>query len=131
MSQKDWCGTRRPAPFLVAGKIVFPADAKFTGGMAFVRLEDTSLADAPAKLINEAIISNIDPSEDNEFEIHGDLPPVGPSYTLSVLVKVRPDPTSDSWSSAQVGDYITVQSYPVALSPDGPALVDVEVKLIG
>jgi uncharacterized lipoprotein YbaY len=113
---------------LVIGEIHFaqkpqlPSDAK-----AYVRLLETSMADAPARLVAEAVLQVI--SEEANlgnpipFALYGDLQDERGSYTISVLIDLDGD------GKVSPGDFINTQSYPV-LTFGYPSEVSVRVRQI-
>jgi uncharacterized lipoprotein YbaY len=111
---------------LVSGDIRFtqlprlPPSAK-----AYVRLLDTSMADAPARLVAETVLEGISDEATRgnpiPFAIYGDLESERASYSVSVLVDVDGD------GKTSPGDFINMQSYPV-LTYGYPAYVSVEVR---
>lgn len=113
---------------LVSGEIHFaqkpqlPSDAK-----AYVRLLETSMADAPSRLVAEVVLQDIS-QEANlgnpiPFALNGDLQDERGSYTISVLVDLDDD------GRASPGDFINMQSYPV-LTFGYPSEVSVQVRQI-
>jgi len=113
---------------LVSGEIVFaerpelPPDAT-----AYVRLLDTSAADAPSSKIAEQVLKNIakkaNQGEAIPFAINGKIESERASYTLSVLVDLDGD------GEISQGDFINMQSYPV-LTFGFPNRVSIEVRQI-
>ena len=113
---------------LVSGEIHFaqkpqlPSDAK-----AHVRLLDTSMADAPSRLVAETVLKDISQQANLgnpiPFVLNGDPPHERGSYTISVLVDLDGD------GKASPGDFINTQSYPV-LTFGYPNNVSVQVKQI-
>ena len=113
---------------LVTGEIHFaqkpqlPSDAK-----AYVRLLDTSMADAPSRLVAETVLKDISQQANLgnpiPFALDGDPPDERRSYTISVLVDLDGD------GKVSPGDFINTQSYPV-LTFGYPNKVSVQVKQI-
>jgi uncharacterized lipoprotein YbaY len=106
-----------------AGKPALPASAKM-----YVRLLNTSLADAPSAAVAEQVIDNIASSlSKNEkvvFRLEPDSIDERDTYIVSVLVDVDGD------GKISKGDYISMQSYPV-LTFGSPSEVTIEVKQVG
>lgn len=113
---------------LVTGEILIPADPALpAGSVAHVRLLDTSIADAPSITMAEVSLTDIagNVGQDNpiRFELYGEAPNPRARYSVSAHID-----TDDSGRIA-VGDYITVQSYPV-LTYDNPRHVVLEMKKV-
>jgi hypothetical protein len=110
----------------VTGRIVFGEDAvSFTGARVFVRLEDTTCIDAPARAITEHVMESVaynGGAAGIPFSI--DVPPaVGRArMTLQVLVDVDGD------GKATPGDFINMVS--VAVPPAPTIEIDVPVRRI-
>jgi uncharacterized lipoprotein YbaY len=114
--------------FLVRGEIRFASRPHLPpGARANVQLRETSMADAPSRLIAEQVLKDIasraNAGELIPFEISGEPPDQRQSYSIEVLVDVDGD------GKPSRGDFINVQSYPV-LSFGYPNTVTVEVKEI-
>lgn len=113
---------------LVSGEITFagqpdlPPTAK-----AYVRLLDTSEADALSSKVAEQVLTDIaskaNRGEALPFALDAEIKNERASYTISVLVDLNGDGEISS------GDYINMQSYPV-LTYGFPNHVSVEVKQI-
>lgn len=111
---------------MVSGEIHFarqpnlPADAR-----VYVRLLDTSIADAPARLMAEQVLTDVwrqaNAGEPLAFALTGAPGDERNSYTLAVLVDVDGDGRTSR------GDFITMQSYPVHTRAN-PDWVSVLVK---
>ena len=113
---------------VVKGEIIFegkpdlPASAK-----AYVRLLNTSLADAPSTTVAEQVIDHVarfvSKGEKVAFVLEADSINERDTYTVSVLVDIDGD------GKISQGDYISMQSYPV-LTFGSPSEVTIEVKKI-
>jgi uncharacterized lipoprotein YbaY len=113
---------------LVRGAIRFASKPQLPPGVqAIVQLRETSVADAPSRLVAEQVLKDItsraNAGELIPFEISGEPPDQRQSFSIEVLVDV------DSDGKPSPGDFINVQSYPV-LSFGYPNTVTVEVKEI-
>jgi uncharacterized lipoprotein YbaY len=112
----------------VQGEILFePSPPDLARATVRVRLEDTSLLDAPAQVAAEQVISNLEgrlsEGEGIPFALYGSPPDPRASYSLSVHADV------DGTGKIDPGDYINVQSYPV-LTYGHPDRVTVHVRRI-
>lgn len=113
---------------LVRGEIRFASQPHLTPGVqAIVQLRETSMADAPSRLVAEQVLKDItsraNAGELIPFEISGEPADQRQSYSLEVLVDVDGD------GKPSRGDFINVQNYPV-LTFGSPNSVTVEVKEI-
>lgn len=116
------------AEILVRGEIRFAGNPHLPEGAgAIVQLRETSMADAPSRLVAEQVLKDItsraNAGELIPFEISAEPPDQRQSYSIEVLVDVDGD------GRPSRGDFINVQSYPV-LSFGYPNTVTVEVKEI-
>jgi uncharacterized lipoprotein YbaY len=113
---------------LINGEIVFverpdlPPDAT-----AYVRLLDTSAADAPSSKVAEQVLTDIakkaNRGEAIPFAINVEIENERASYTISVHVDLAGD------GEISPGDFINMQSYPV-LTFGFPNRVSVQVQRI-
>jgi uncharacterized lipoprotein YbaY len=101
-----------------AGKPALPASAK-----VYVRLLNTSLADAPSTVVAEQVIDHVSKDKPTSFRLEPDSIDERDSYTVSVLVDLDGD------GKVSKGDYISMQSYPV-LTFGSPSEVTIEVKQV-
>ena len=113
---------------LVSGEIVFEQPAYLSPrAIAYVRLLDTSLADAPMRLIAEQVLRNIasqaNAGQPLPFVLYGSPPNMRTHYSISVLIDLNED------GRISQGDWITTQSYPV-LTFGYPNHITVHVKLV-
>ena len=103
-----------------AGSPDLPASAK-----AYVRLRNTSLADAASAVVAEQVIDHVDrfvsKGEKVRFVLEPNSIDERDSYNVSVLVDIDGD------GKVSKGDYISMQSYPV-LTYGYPNEVTIEVK---
>lgn len=118
---------------IVTGHVVFEAGTpKFDSAILTVRLQDVGLIDGPTTVLAEysTKISYTGKGQKYEFEL--DLPDNDPSidprssYVVSAHVSLHDDDPTD----IKVGDFLTMQSYPV-LTQGYANTVDVEVKRVG
>lgn len=109
-------------PVAVRGTISFePGAPAFSGATVHVRLEDTSVADAPAVVLSEAVLHDVD------------LPPPGGSVPFALddagaergrTYNVRAHVDVDGDGAVSPGDLVTTRSWPVAAG----GTVDVVVR---
>lgn len=119
--------------FVVTGKIIFDNISKpFKNAILTVKLDDVSKQDAPSETIAEQTIKNLDITEKEvktkeypqiDFTLHGSISNSKGLYIVSVLLDVDRD------GRMGVGDYITMEFYPV-LTRGNPKFVKVHVKEI-
>jgi uncharacterized lipoprotein YbaY len=113
---------------LVSGEITFAERPDLpSGAKAYVRLLDTSEADALSSKVAEQVLTDIasraNRGEALPFALDGKIRNERASYTVSVLIDLDGD------GEISAGDYINMQSYPV-LTYGFPDHVSVEVKRI-
>jgi hypothetical protein len=113
---------------LVTGEIHITADRVLPArSVAYVRLLDTTVIDGASITVAEANLPDIacKVSQGNpiRFELYGEAPNPHASYTVSVHID------TDNNGRISVGDYITMQSYPV-ITYGNPHHVIVEVKKV-
>lgn len=113
---------------LVSGEILFSKYAQsFSGATVYVRLEDVSNADAPSKVIAEQILRDISYKAQSKaplaFSIHGNSVNAKASYAIRVHVDTDDDKV------VSLGDYISMESYPV-LTFGFPNKVSVRVQKV-
>ena len=101
-----------------AGKPDLPASAK-----AYVRLRNTSLSDAASAVVAEQVIDQLSKGGTIAFILEPNSIDERDTYSVSVLVDVDGD------GKVSVGDYISMQSYPV-LTFGYPREVTIEVKKV-
>lgn len=112
---------------LVSGEIVFDKGGPPTVSdiiSLIVSLEDTTYADAPAKLIaqQKTLISAETARHGSiPFVVYGEVPDRLAVYTISVLVDIDRD------GKVGHGDYVNAASYPV-LTFGNPNRVTIQVK---
>ncbi len=97
---------------LVHGEIVFePTPSNLSGAKIYVRLEDTSLADAPSRVVSERVLTDLSArlteKDSIPFVLYGQQPDPRASYSVSVHVDVR------GRGKVSPGDYINTESCPV------------------
>jgi uncharacterized lipoprotein YbaY len=115
--------------FIVIQGEVHLADASSSipNATIYVRLVDVSLADAPSEVIAEEVLENV--SIDSEhptpitFSIRASNLDEDASYSLSVHVDLSGS------GDISVGDYITMQSYPVS-STGSTGYLHVQVRQV-
>ena len=113
---------------VVKGEIKFAGKPELpTAAKTYVRLLDTSLADAAAKVVAEQVIEHSAGSLSKGAKVAFVLEPNSiderGSYSVSVLVDIDGD------GKISKGDYISMQSYPV-LTYGYPSQVTIEVKQV-
>ena len=113
---------------LMQGEILFSEGApSFTKASIHIYLEDTTLADAPARVALHQVMADV-PAElilNNRipFVLYGTIPDPRARYTVRVLVDVDGD------GRISHGDYISTASYPV-LTQGYPDQVVIQVKRV-
>jgi uncharacterized lipoprotein YbaY len=84
-----------------------------SGAAVYVRLIDVSLADAAARTVSEYRISSLpagtNTSDRINFELAVDLAGSRGSYTLTAHIDLDRD------GKASIGDYITMESFPISV----------------
>lgn len=117
----------------VTGKVVFEPDTlPFVGAWLIVKLENVSLADAPAEVIT---VYQQDLSFDGEesipftLNVNGNSTAIDPKATYNVRAHVSLHPF-DAPDDVRQGDFLSMQSYPV-LTQGHSDHVTVELKRIG
>ena len=113
---------------LVEGEINFEGQStSFTYATVYVRLEEVSAADAPARVVAEHIRRNVafDPQagEALAFTLEAEAPDPTASYSVRAHIDLDGD------GQVSRGDYISMQSYPV-LTFGYPRRVSVLVRRI-
>lgn len=111
------------ADMVVSGEIVFDNPPPMGEATVYVRLEDVSLLDAPAKLVAEQVLRDVELGDGAPlaFILRGARPPHNARLNISVHVSLS------GRSDIQRGDYITMQSYPIT-NPERPDPVRVMVR---
>ncbi len=113
---------------LVEGEIKFEEAPPFSGATMYVRLEDVSVADAPARVVAEDTRRGVsfDPraGESLKFAIEGAEPDPKASYSVRAHIDIDGD------GQVSRGDFISMQSYPV-LTFGYPRQVSVLVRRVG
>lgn len=97
---------------LIEGVIVLgPEVGSFSGAEARVYLEDVSRTDAAARVVAQEVIPNIAHQAGQEstfaFQICGEAVVSDAHYSVRVHIDLQ------GRAEVQVGDYVSVQSYPV------------------
>jgi uncharacterized lipoprotein YbaY len=113
---------------VVAGKIVFGVDLEpFVGATIYVRLEDVSRVDAPARVAAETVLLNARAGgqASNELEFTIDAAPLDPRSRYVVRVHVD----IDGDGQVGVGDYVSTVSYPVLVGGD-TTMLSIRVKRV-
>jgi len=99
---------------IVAGTIVFGADLEpFVGATVYVRIEDVSLADAPARAVAESVLLKVEAGGQatNRLEFTIEAPSSEPRRRY--VVRVHVDVDGDG--QVGVGDYVSTASHPVSV----------------
>jgi uncharacterized lipoprotein YbaY len=114
---------------LVRGKIVFdPVPEDLSEATVYVRLEDTSLADAPSRVVAEQVLTHVPTRVTTEgtvpFALYGQQPDPRVNYSVSVHVD-----THGSGRTIRQGDYINTESYPV-LTFGYPTCISMRVQRV-
>ncbi|MFY9556962.1 MAG: YbaY family lipoprotein [Blastocatellia bacterium] len=100
---------------LVTGEIFVDKQAdSFSGATVHVRLEDTSYSDAPSKAAAQQTIRNVSHKKGSETRLEFALRGKRPDEKASCFVSAHVDVNNDG--EVSVGDYITMESYPVLTS---------------
>jgi uncharacterized lipoprotein YbaY len=108
----------------VIGSVYVNARAQvFQSATVHVRVEDTSLADAPAKLVGEQVFEKACSTSNLFFSIEVEPVDEKARYTVSVHIDV------DNDGCVSKGDYVSTESYPVLTGGHGNH-VDVRVKQV-
>lgn len=111
----------------VYGQINFPEGAEFTGATVFIHLIDSGMLDTSASVLAEQAIRN--------FSFRPGDPPLNFELTLDKepdkrgLLGVTVHISMTGKDDVEMGDYMTMQSYPV-LTQGYPDAVTVEVKRV-
>lgn len=113
-------------PSLVQGDISFEETARsFSGATVYVRLEDVSRADAPARIVAEQMIQDFSHAAGTvsplPFALQGFAPDERSRYSVRVHVDVDGD------GQVSRGDFLSMENYPV-LTFGYPNHVTVQVK---
>jgi len=95
--------------YAVTGEIVFSGEAPERASAVYIRVEDVSYSDAPAKVFAEEVLRDVRISGREPLSFS--LPVGDPSPTDEYSVSVHVDVDGDGKISP--GDFISVQSYPV------------------
>jgi uncharacterized lipoprotein YbaY len=111
---------------LVRGEALFPENAPaVSGATLYVRLQDVSYADAPARLIAEQVIPDVSWSGKGphrvEFALEGSVPDERADYAVAAHLDVDGD------GRVSRGDYLSLERHPVRAARDpGPVSVRLE-----
>jgi uncharacterized lipoprotein YbaY len=108
---------KRTTP-VVKGHIVLDKNVtSFSGATIYVLLEDVTMQDAPSKLILQQVIKDVSYYDDYDnlnchqkkigFELFGDITDFQGMYSIRVHIDV------DNDGKISVGDYMSMESYPV------------------
>ena len=91
--------------------------------MVYVRVEQVSLADAPAEIVAQSVLHDVRLTEPHRIDL--EVPQPDPRQRYAVRVHV------DTTGSGEVGagDYVTTRSYPV-LTHDQPSQVSVQLARV-
>jgi len=99
----------------IRGEILFEGEiVNITGSAVYVRLEDVSRQDAVSVLISEYLIDSLpegfNTSNKIPFQLEGNINDLKAYYNIRVHVDVDRD------GKISVGDYITMESFPINLT---------------
>jgi uncharacterized lipoprotein YbaY len=110
----------------VCGEIVFdPAPPSLSGATVYVRLRDTSLADAPSRVVAEQAMTRVEGLPPGGGELTFALPLESADARRTYTVSVHVDLDNDG--RVGPGDFISTESYPV-LTFGHPDRVRVRVR---
>ena len=111
---------------LVHGEVVFDETGRsFSGATVYVRLEDVSRADAPARIVAEQILHDIAHTAGTATQLQFALEGAVPDERARYAVRVHVDVDGDGQVSR--GDFLSMESYPVLTYGD-PNNVTVRVQ---
>lgn len=107
----------QPRRLDVEGEVILGEEVgSFSGGTVRVFLEDISRADASSQRVAEQTIPNVSHEAGSKsrlpFRLQGDRTDTHLNYTVRVHVDLQGD------GEIHVGDYITMQTYPVCSDED-------------
>lgn len=114
--------------YQIEGEIWIDDNNKIDNVTTYVRIEDTSRADAPSRMIAQNILRNVKFRSEGDkkvlqFHISTPLSKDDKTYTINVHVDINGNGKIDQ------GDYINMESYPVPLQGSRQKIV-VKVKQI-
>jgi uncharacterized lipoprotein YbaY len=114
---------------LISGKVVFdPMPEDFSEAVIYVRLEDTSLADAPSRVVAEHVLTDVPARVTADgaipFTLYVQQPDPRANYSVSVHVSMH-----GKGKTIRQGDYMNTESHPV-LTFGYPANVLVRVQRV-
>ena len=120
--------SRNHDSFCIQGKIALSRDVdSFTDATVTVYLEEVSRINAPSKTIAKQVISNVQHQRGIEqrvaFALEVEIVDKQASYSIRAHVSLQGN------EQIHVGDYVTVQSYPVSMSPY-PDPVSIQVQQV-
>jgi len=99
---------------VIRGELLFegmPVD--LAGAAVYVRLMDVSYADAPARMVSEYHISSLPAGTSTAhkipFEFEADIVDTKGHYSLAAHIDLDKD------GKVSIGDYITMESFPVSV----------------
>jgi uncharacterized lipoprotein YbaY len=111
---------------LVQGEIVIDETGNsFSGATVHVRLEDTSRADAPARIVAEQVLEDVSHTAGAETRLPFALEATSVDEKSRYTVRAHVDVDGDGKVSR--GDFLSMESYPV-LTFGFPNNVSVQVK---
>ncbi len=113
---------------LLYGEIVFDEGVpSFAKASVHIYLEDTTLADASAKVVLHHVVANVTADMVRNgrmpFALHGTIPDIRARHTVRIFVDVDGD------GRIGHGDYVSTASYPV-LSRGYPDRVVIRVRRV-
>ena len=104
----------------VRGTARFCPRTSLSGATAFIRVRDVSFADAPASAVAEQVIERLSGEAGRDMIVPFELsfqPVEGRHYGLEAHVSAA------ARREIEVGDYLTMESYPVSTTHDVTAIV--------
>lgn len=113
---------------VVTGSIVFGADLEpFAGATVYVRLEDASRINAPALVVAETVLRDVQAGgqDPDRIEFTIDAPPL--DTRARHVVRVHVDVDADG--QVGIGDYVSTISHPLKAG-DGAATLLIPVKRV-
>ena len=93
---------------MVTGEVVFPASDKPGSAVVYVRVEETSMADAPSRVVGESVLAPVElPCRTMSFAVSVAMWDERADYSVRVHVD------HDQEGRVSTGDYISTMTHPV------------------